>query len=118
MADRPAPMRLSLPQQAVVNLCGLLACQIFDDSRRAAALAALARILPAARADLPAGFGPVMQAAEAAARHGVARAAGEQGARDWALFAGPLGRAMADFFWHRAGLALDAATAKGTPDAA
>ena len=103
-----APQRLTLAQQAVSNLLGVIGNSIFHDERMGFALDLLAETLPAARVDVPAWFVPMLEAAEAAALYRAQNLAGQIGSRAWWAVDCQVGRALADFFWRRAAAALDA----------
>lgn len=64
LLDRPAPpQRLSLPQQAVLNLAAQWALEIVAENR-APIETSLRAILPAACSNVPQAFDPVLQAAD------------------------------------------------------
>ncbi|MES2667909.1 MAG: hypothetical protein V4712_17630 [Pseudomonadota bacterium] len=102
MAD--APFRLSLADQALINLCGYLGAQTMDDANTAVALDALAEVLPHVTRTHPL----LAALAEAAgAIHTAAPNRRKIGTTWWAACL-DLDRALAAIFFWRAGGALDA----------
>jgi hypothetical protein len=62
-AAPPPPARLTLAQQALLNLTAMWALDVMADNRAAHA-GKIAAILPAARRDVPEVFDPVLEAAD------------------------------------------------------
>lgn len=100
--------KLSLHDQALINLCGWIAVQVMGDPNLDLVLDKLADTLPAANADHPL-IGPLVLTAGVAARAGRARATDGHA---WSTARLNLGAALAPVFFNRAALALEAAAPK------
>lgn len=101
------PMRLTLAQQAAINLAGFVAISVMTDGRMPVAIDALDNILPAAFLDAPPHLQPFLTAAAAlVAAFPAARR--RDGALAWMRANLTLNAVLADIFFQRAALATDA----------
>ncbi len=109
MTDMPAPTphRLSLAQQATVNLLAYLVVSITLDDRAQLAADCLAERLPEATRDVPPGMEALFRAAGAMAAAFPARLT-RDGSLAWNRANMRASAEMANLFYHRAILAIDA----------
>lgn len=117
-AVSPAPQRLTLAHQALVNLMAVAALSIHHDQAFADRMEALRQILPAARHDVPDAFRPLVEAAEelSAIWPAIRKGDGTRGA-GWGSAMLTAQGALVRFFETRAFAALEAHHADFTPAA-
>lgn len=118
MTEAAAPAtpsaRMTLPQQAVVNLAAFVAVSVMQDGRMPVAVDMLDHILPQARKDAPAHLMPLLDAAtDLVAAYPACRK--REGALAWMRANLALDAALADVFFQRAALATDAHAQSQTP---
>ena len=107
MTDAAKPTRLTLAHQALANLLAFAAVKITTDDREELAISALAEVLAAATRDVPPGFQPMIEAAQLVLEAWPARLT-KAGSEPWLRASFRANSALADFFFWRGAMAMDA----------
>lgn len=105
-ASQPAPVRLSLADQALANVLGYIALRVIEDDRDALQVSLLAELLPHVNRAQPQVAALAAAAAEVMAAFPQRNVKG--GSMAWAQAQLTAAGAMQEFLWWRGALAFDA----------